>query len=472
MSANMGVGSLNTGLTDVTTNNRYEASASRMFVLLLGVALASLVLNFQITYAILLVIYAEHILHRLLVTRSLRLNRYGKLFLAFLGIGVFFWLAHYENAAISTEFQRTLELIFIFCAFFMIADAIRYNLNRFNINYALFGISGLMLLPTFALLKLSYEYLVGNIPFIGLMTVIRGRHNALVWINPNHTDDIFLFLAIAVATFAILAWSRKKWRKIIIVLAGMGLAALLFFFCNSQSYSGFVGLIAGLCALAVAALIQQFDARVRIFWGISTVLLVLAGILAANSHSIMGTTGVQNTPAACSLVSPENNPEVRSMAVSVIKRQIMFQTAMEIWKESPVLGHGTYDPDIFQVANPEIEVCVLAAFAHTHSLYSDLLVRGGLVLLIVYTLVILQTGNSIFSGYWQSRGNAKILFSLLLVYFVYLVVENFFDLTFIVSSHLKATLMNYVVVLSIAFHLISNDTKTAHPASSGKIRQA
>ncbi len=431
--------------------------------ILLGISLAAPVLNFQVSFLCLAIFYLIHVWYRFNSAKPFSANYYTMSFVFFASIAGFYAIIHASEFGGDGDMYRTMELIFIFCALVMMLDAVRYLSNIQTISTLLIAKTVLFLSLVFLIIRVAYLYVSGEFLNVSELFRLSGSRNKLISINPNHADNVSIFILL------MLGWSLcilfvKRQSTIIWWVLGLGLIPLYgVIYVSTNSYGGFLALGAALFAVALFLALRQ-----REYMPIAAVLFVFvfaalaAGIWAKQIESLnpLEQAKVFMSPGAITRLqesscidfdtygNPKFSDEFEIMPTATFRLAIAIN-AIKIWKEKPVFGHGGYDADRFADEIKGTDDCILAHLSHTHNFYLDLMVRGGLFLLFMYAVLIGVALSSMTIIMFKVGKYQMLLLLPVLGYTVYLVIENFFDLSFTGADALIAILLNIAVVWGV-----------------------
>jgi len=360
---------------------------------LLGISLAAPVVGFQITYVCLLVLYLIHISHKFTNGSGFRLNQYGVLFAVFATLAGFFALYHYAQFGGSGDMYRTMELVVIFIALVMVLDALRYLMNAQKLSTVLFAKTALVLVPIFLVGRVIYLLASDEIFSLADLLRIRGSSNKLIPLNPNHLDNVCLFMVIGLG-WALYTLFAKKSSGIAWCLVGaVGIIFFSAIYTTTNSLGGFIALVAGLLACSAVVALRQPGYKT---FAALVVLVLLAGLAAGvvlDRHSDLKVVAQAKvflqpgsierlTKNSCQSFYSDGRPKFEGefgIMPSASYRVSLAANAIKIWSNRPLLGYGGYDAVQFATDVEGVSKCVVAYFSHPHNLYMDILIRGGII---------------------------------------------------------------------------------------------
>lgn len=446
---------------------------SLIFSTLLAASISSVILSPIIIYGILSIIYVEYLFHRIFVQKDIKANRHSYVFLVSAAATGVLVLYHSNQITDGGDFKRTLELASIFCLIHMIFDCIGYNLKRFKIPIGVFAKTGIALVLAFAAARFVYAYNAGYINSWADVTSLKLHHSNLLRINPNHADDLLTIIILSSTWFLLLA--RKARIRIPLLVTGIiiWMLACGYFIYQASSFGGYIGLMSAGVLVAIYWYSCLQNSTFHKLKKVSIVILITATMALAFSWFasdnrlfnitnqvwtiLLSETNGANIYNICDGQAEDAKPvlgEKLSEDLSTSYRYALYVNGLEIWLQKPWLGHGAYDREQFVDAYPSLDKCVVMNFPHVHSLYLDLLIRGGVAMLLIYFLAYMIALKRIHKQITSSPDKMAILMIPVLFFFVYLGVENLFDLTYLKVATLKANLLSMCVIWSVTAYIL------------------
>ena len=367
------------------------------------------------------------------------------LFLLFLVLLIFANIHRVFNGTILDFNGRDWRILVHPIVCLMILDAV-YSVSR-SIKYRCRDVA-LTIITAIIVGTISYILLFSEKPLVDIMfgqgdsssgyfdddgTYVL-RQSGLMDRNVNLVDDVYFFLSCSLAAMLIFVPVRGMPRLLVAALV----MAFVIFFLNlvieSQSRSGWVGIVSG---ATVALFLGCLHRRVLVPILIVTTLFLVAAwksdkifTRVTSANAILETVWKQwNTGREA--VVPDVTPK---RGGAVYERILIYENAWELFKLKPWFGHGGYDPEKQKelVPNPKI----LVERVHTHNVLIDVTLRQGILVGLVYLIFMGLPILWLIRLGAQNRQNPELYYfcAILLVYAVYVFVQNLFNLSLIRSD--------------------------------------
>ncbi len=387
---------------------------------------------------------------------------------------------------------ETLKGVAWFGAAFMMIDAVRFQVEHYKIDIPRFAKWVLAIAIISIPIKVAYGAIFYEIP-LDPNGQINDRVVPFLDLNPNYADDVLVAYSVVILWALAALQDRFAENKALVALGLVALVFLTYHFFGANSRAAYLGVFCALLFLSpiflfrvpklmavlliVAGGVGLFALQDRISSRVEATTQQVQFILQQREQETKLSTGdfqiiatlknevldiYQNTPEGESISSAiavkcvprllhfsKSRQEVlgeEGLAPSF--RYLLYRDAAAVLKLNPYLGMGSYDKETVVSKVEGINPCRLAYFSDLHSHYLDIVARGGLFALVMFSLLSLI----LFYLIWMSRNAGGVLQIAALPvagYFIYLYVQSLNGVGFHKKAELAAILFSMIILLSI-----------------------